>query len=79
MQLHTIKFITCLIYFYDLYIEFGDLRIFGGGNIGKLEFWYDNNTWGSVCRYGFDYEEARVACRQLGYDDGDLYHNRTAE
>ena len=33
---------------------------------GRLEI-LSNGRWGSVCNSGFDYSEARVACRQLGF------------
>ncbi|EDV26977.1 uncharacterized protein TRIADDRAFT_22638, partial [Trichoplax adhaerens] len=35
-------------------------------NKGRVEV-YHNNIWGSICYYGFNMKEARVACRQLGY------------
>ena len=60
---------------YGGYVEYGDLRISGGGDYGRLEFRWYNNTWGGVCDNGFHYEEARVACRQLGYDNGNLFFN----
>ena len=28
-----------------------------------------------MCKDDFHYEEARVACRQLGYDNGNLFFN----
>lgn len=33
---------------------------------GRLEI-RSNWQWGSVCNSGFDYREASVACRQLGF------------
>ena len=29
-----------------------------------------NGVWGTVCHYGWDNNNARVVCRQLGYMDG---------
>lgn len=28
---------------------------------------YHNNQWGTICHDGFDPNDGRVACRQLGY------------
>jgi len=33
---------------------------------GRLEVLY-NNEWGNVCKNGWKYSNALVACRQLGY------------
>ncbi len=27
----------------------------------------NNNTWNVICHHGWDIEDARVACRQLGF------------
>ena len=51
-------------------IEYGDLRISGGSNYGRLEFREKNDTWGIVCRTGFNANAAVVACQQLGYNSG---------
>ncbi|RDD36431.1 Deleted in malignant brain tumors 1 protein, partial [Trichoplax sp. H2] len=47
------------------------IRLVNGDNFsyGRLEVFYDN-TWGSVCQYGFDIQAADVACKQLGFANG---------
>ncbi|RDD42220.1 Mucin-like protein, partial [Trichoplax sp. H2] len=48
--------------------EEGDLRLVGGAssNEGRLEI-YHNNQWGTICHDGFNTNDGKVACRQLGY------------
>ena len=54
------------------YVGYGDLRRYG---FNRVEFRLSNYTWGSVCGYGFDYNAAQVACRQLGYDqNSDMFY-----
>ena len=37
---------------------------------GRVEVNMHPHGWGTVCNDGFGDEEARVACRMLGYQDG---------
>ncbi len=51
----------------------GDVRLVAssgstGGKIGRLEVYY-NEQWGTVCNDNFGINDARVACRQLGFLD----------
>ena len=41
-------------------------------NVGIVEICV-NNTWAIVCDNGFDNNNARVVCRQLGYSSGNIY------
>ena len=37
-----------------------------GNGTGRVEIFY-NGQWGTICDLGWDMNEARVACRELGY------------
>ena len=51
----------------------GDVRLVGGGsttNRGRVEVCV-GQSWGTICRFAtdnFDSNNAKVVCRQLGYD-----------
>ena len=61
--------ITCMTLLHYC-IDYGELRIYGGGNYGRLEFRQRDGQWGTVCSQGFDVDAADVACEQLGYSYG---------
>ena len=59
------------------YLEYGDLRISGGGSSGRLEIQDRSGRWGTICDSGFDDNAGDVACSQLGYDrSSDVYTDR---
>ena len=55
----------------DVLASSGSLRLVGGdGSYGRLQVYHDGQ-WGLVCEGNFGREEAQVACRQLGFADGE--------
>lgn len=51
-----------------------DIRLVGGSAdyMGRVEVLFDVNesTWGTVCNVTWSIDDAKVACRSLGYIDG---------
>ena len=69
--MYTVGYGTCSC-------QHGALRLVNGGtsNEGRLEICI-YSVWGTACNDAFDANDARVACRQLGYevDNSKLHYN----
>ena len=55
----------------------GYLRLANGyaPSTGRVEIWY-SEQWNTVCDDSWSITDARVACRQLGYEGAALAHQR---
>ena len=53
---------------------YGDVRLVGGSgdHEGNVQVCI-NGTWGYVCDNSWNYNDARVVCRQLGYSTSNYY------
>ena len=69
--------VCCFLFFVVVVVstegpcDTGDVRLVGGEypSEGRVEICL-NNAYGTICDVGWTNEDARVICRQLGYNNG---------
>ena len=66
-NVHVICMNMCNIVFSPAPCTSGSVRLAGGSSedSGRVEICVDGK-WGTICNNGFDDNDARVMCRQLG-------------
>ncbi|XP_041456396.1 deleted in malignant brain tumors 1 protein-like [Lytechinus variegatus] len=65
-----LTFLLATVQWYSCYSQnYYDIRLVGGSheNEGRVEIYY-SSQWNTICDSGWGIEEARVICRQLGFN-----------
>lgn len=66
--------VVTVCYFFPVVCYENDIRLVGGTSPqeGRVEVCY-GGAWGTVTDFDFNIADARVVCRQLGYNDNCEY------